>query len=56
MLRLARQVAVAESRADLVDALARVEDMVEEVLQAVQPQPAESRPAVTEPAGSEPQE
>ena len=40
--RLARQVAVAESRADLVDALARVEEMVDEVLQATQPTAAES--------------
>jgi len=49
MLRLARQVAVAESRADLVDALAGVEDMVEEVMHAVQPQQPENKPAMAEP-------
>src|SRR5687768_10290585 len=36
LLRLARQVAVADTRADLVDALARVEEMVDEVLRAAQ--------------------
>jgi hypothetical protein len=35
LLRLARQVAIAESRADLVDALAGVEDLVDEVLRAM---------------------
>jgi hypothetical protein len=38
LLRLARQVAIAESRADLVDALARVEEMVDDVFRAWQPQ------------------
>jgi hypothetical protein len=35
LLRLARDVAVAESRADLVDALARVEDCVNDVMKAM---------------------
>jgi hypothetical protein len=35
LLRLAREVAVAESRADLVDVLARVEDMVDEIVGAL---------------------
>jgi hypothetical protein len=35
MMRLAREVAVAESRADLVDALSRVETLVDEVMSAV---------------------
>jgi hypothetical protein len=37
LMRLARQVAVADSRADLVDALAGVEDMVEEIVSAARP-------------------
>lgn len=45
LLRLARQVAIAESRADLVDALARVEEMVDEVVEALQPAAAAAAPA-----------
>jgi hypothetical protein len=52
LLRLARQVAVAESRADLVDALARVEEMVDEVLRATQPQATATAPPEDESASA----
>jgi hypothetical protein len=48
MLRLARQVATADSRAELVDALAGVEEMVDEVMLAAQPPQPEIAPAEQE--------
>jgi hypothetical protein len=48
LLRLARQVAIAESRAELVDALARVEELVDEVLRASQRQETPAQPASAE--------
>jgi hypothetical protein len=43
LLRLARQVAISESRADLVDALARIEDLVDEVVGVLTSEGSEPR-------------